>query len=418
MKINDVRTYLAVMLLAFTVGGSLAQAGGWISSGGELLENSRNPWFIQNTTEVHYCVQIDAAGISLGREKVELAVSQSIDYWKSELGRFFSLGNSKENFVYQVGTQEFIRQACDGKEDLRFQFGYGTLSEEQIRFLKSPKQYVGACVRTEYDEVLLRGKGFIYIASDQGENRYRDTHSIESPWSKGYLLAHVLTHELGHLFGMPHAGSTTMNLNYVGGNPDLDLSIMSESYPEIILRDSLFGRRAMTSPPQETLFLPQHLVRCNETGDPKFSRISYDYFGISSEYQCIHMDADFRAPKGKMGIRFTASKTETGPRIDLGVLEGSDDPKLFQLQFTPWINLWITPQQKILTLPSVLNDAMGSREMLQIPSAGFYSVEGPAELVITTGTVSRDPRPVLLRLESNWFMLWGFKDGRFELVVK
>ncbi len=32
---------------------------GWTSGGGELLRTAINPWFIQNTKVVHYCVLAD-----------------------------------------------------------------------------------------------------------------------------------------------------------------------------------------------------------------------------------------------------------------------------------------------------------------------------------------------------------------------
>ena len=41
-------------------------AGEWNSGGGEFLADSLNPWFIQNTKIVTYCIEIDDNAFHLG----------------------------------------------------------------------------------------------------------------------------------------------------------------------------------------------------------------------------------------------------------------------------------------------------------------------------------------------------------------
>ncbi len=186
--------------------------GDWISSGGETLRDAHNPWWLKNTTHVDYCIEIDTTSLSASADKVEQAVTQSLAYWKTEFARtvtFFEDPYDQLKSWNHVGAgrQEFRRVPCSDAVELRFQFGYGTLTETQKSFLKNPLRFVAVAVRTHYDERLLRGKGFIFIGSDVGPHRFAPDTQAERVWSYETALQLAVIHELGHVFGIPHLGN-------------------------------------------------------------------------------------------------------------------------------------------------------------------------------------------------------------------
>jgi len=197
-----------------------ADSGGWVSSGGELLKDSRNPWFLKNTKQVKYCIDYAADGLSVTREFVEASVLRSLEYWKLEFAEL-----PVETNEIGLGQQEFtLVESCNDAE-LRLQFGHKTLTAAQLDYIRRPKDFakdfVGLAVRTSYDPVNLQGRGFIFINSDVGPDRFVPSTAVEGAWSYPYVLDAVLMHELGHIFGLPHIGHA--------------FSLMSEGFPEMMV---------------------------------------------------------------------------------------------------------------------------------------------------------------------------------------
>lgn len=179
--------------------------GGWTSGGGELIKDKHNPWFLNNIQRIYYCIEIDQDNFSLNEKLVRLRVSQAIDFWKKEFEKTDSLSNIK------IATQDFIEQvSCNHQTDLSFQFGY--LSPKQLSKVSNHNQHVAFSVRTEYDSIHLKGKGFIYLSADSGPLALDIEHDIEGMWSQGqgYMAQWILVHELGHVFGIPHDPSSIL----------------------------------------------------------------------------------------------------------------------------------------------------------------------------------------------------------------
>jgi len=196
---------------------------GWTSGGGELIKDSNNPWFVENTKEVRYCTLIDTNNFSASEALINKVITKALDYWKKDFSKnmILDLGASG----YGITKQEFIKEECTDNTDLRFQFG--VLTTKQKSYLVDPTKYVGIAVRTHYDQVNLKGKGFIYISPDNGPLKFNIKEKMPNPWSQGDggILHKVLTHELGHVFGIAHTNATSTHL-------------MTIDFPEQTLRDT------------------------------------------------------------------------------------------------------------------------------------------------------------------------------------
>jgi len=209
MKISFI---LLIMIFSFK---SIAEPGGWVSSGGEVFQFSKNPWFVKNTKQVYYCVQFSNDEFSTDLTTTKSLIRESLQYWKNEFsGNFLNLSGSNifNDLTFEVANQDFVlNDYCQGSEDLVFKFGYQTLNDEEIKYLEKPSKYLGVTIRKEYDN--LKGKGIIFISGDLGKNSYElaSEQTVAQAWRYPKLLKYVIIHELGHVFGVPHTGSGLMS---------------------------------------------------------------------------------------------------------------------------------------------------------------------------------------------------------------
>ncbi|OFZ51725.1 MAG: hypothetical protein A2381_18655 [Bdellovibrionales bacterium RIFOXYB1_FULL_37_110] len=200
---------LATFLLCFG-NNLLAIHEGWTSGGGSILKDSNNPWFLFNTKEVRYCILHDPENFSASDELIKTVITQAVEFWKKDFSEnvIFDLGQDG----YGVATQNFVFEECSDNTDIRFQFG--VLNPEQKKYLGDPRDYIAITVRTNYDRINLKGKGFIYLSSDNGPLKYNTKEKIPNPWSQGDggVLHKVIAHELGHVFGINHTDTTHTGL--------------------------------------------------------------------------------------------------------------------------------------------------------------------------------------------------------------
>ena len=215
--------------LSVTPGGASARAAWSSGGGGEIIKDARNPWFLQNTPSVNVCIIHDTEHFDIGSRdssELEQMVQDALTYWKHEFALSFSPWAA-----VRVATQRFrtidlisieenrIVKPCPATTDLTIQFGY--LNTEQRTYLaergQANKDFISFAIRTEYDPVKLRGKGFIYLAADSGDLKFEGPDLVNKPWSigSGGLIHAALKHELGHVFGIPHMGSSLMNAGYL-----------------------------------------------------------------------------------------------------------------------------------------------------------------------------------------------------------
>jgi hypothetical protein len=162
-KINILLLIFFLLQFPLEVEATSGGDGGWISSGGELFQDARNPWFVKNTKEVFWCLQVDGSQVSATENQIELAFVDAVEYWRKE-----AKTNRLSNNFFSIATQKFSRLPCmDSRVSLRVIFGKSLLNTKEREFLKDPDKYVGVTVRQEYNPVSLFGSGFIFFSADQ-----------------------------------------------------------------------------------------------------------------------------------------------------------------------------------------------------------------------------------------------------------
>jgi hypothetical protein len=275
-----------------------AFAGGWSSGGGELLKDARNPWFLNNTSDVYYCVSVDEANFGASRSVIEKKLDQAITFWKSEFDSAL-LAHLPKFGELKIASQVFHEVDCSEQVDIKFQFG--TLSEAQKKYLKKPSEYAAVSVRTSYREKDLRGKGFVYLSPMKGPLAYNPEGVVRNAWTndQSNLLYLTLLHELGHVFGLPHIGSLG--------------DLMSEGFVESILWPTNTSS-SHTSEPHFFSLPTSSLVICPQ--EP-LAKIWSDFFELLSSEKCLQFV--FRHDQksqlfGPTTLKVLASSTSTSPQ--------------------------------------------------------------------------------------------------------
>ncbi len=180
--------------------------GDWNSGGGYAPNNQFNPWFVKNTKVVHYCIEIDQENFGLDLATARGHLKSAFDFWKQEFAisrqtLHHPRENEKEDARAYLGTQEFREVACSDKADIRIQLGL--LTESQKNRINQSENYLALTVRTAYDPVELKGKGFIYFSPVKGPLAPNSKDLGARRWKvgKGANFLLMAIHEVGHVFG-------------------------------------------------------------------------------------------------------------------------------------------------------------------------------------------------------------------------
>lgn len=271
---------IAALLLVAACGRVGGGSDGWVSSGGELFQGRQNPWWLKNVRRVNYCVLVDPGTSSVKRADAETNVHLALEFWKHEFARdsheFFQAPKEEESFSPHgirlkeslgVATQRFVPGPC-ATADLKILFGSGALSKDERAFLAPGlTRHLAAAVRTSYDEVTLKGKGFVYIASDKGDDAPKAFRLENAPTpADAALLLPLLAHELGHVFGIPHVGPRS--------------SLMAERFPAALLENLRYvpaADRASQAFLPSFFATPQRFIECNR--ERKYE-VAAKFFGV------------------------------------------------------------------------------------------------------------------------------------------
>jgi hypothetical protein len=356
---------------------------GWNSSGGEDFNNLHNPWFVRNTPIVHYCVALDSSSFSADRSKVDALISKAFSYWNDQ----FQKGGS--NKVRQLlGTHEFKKNVqCDGSEEIKFQFGYGTLNQRQMEYLKDPSRHIGIAVRTEYDAVNLKGKGFVFFASDLGPHKIRTDGLVEKPWNYDGLLYRSILHEIGHVLGLPHIGD----------------GLMSETYLERILNRLTYKLYSKADDLVDFFNPPLESSSC------KVQSAISSFFQLPSEMTCLHLR--YNRGSASSSIEVFGSRTEEADKVQVGRIDPVNGCKPLE-SVTPDINVKMSmtvrfdERQKIYS-----KDEIGIFETFVLgPAFVEFGCSGNYE------TANKTTMPVYFRIGPGFHQILGTVDGSIQTV--
>lgn len=371
-------------LAILAISSSAFAGGGWIGSGGGTFKDEHNPWFLRNVSTVNYCIDLDTATFSASLDQSRAAIQDAIQYWQKQFSIIQKLSPSGQvdTTGAQVGTQTFNEVDClTGNPDVRFVLGYGKLQQPELDFFKDPTEpsktvtdYIGVTVRTSYDPVQLRGRGFVYISSDLGTHVYQNDGNLIAPaWSKPNLLRYALIHETGHVFGFPHTGT----------------SIMSEVFLEQILEQHL--TYLFQSNPIDAFLFPGPMVESCFLLPNQAT-----WFNLPAGSDCVDMDlSDLRNI-----VVTTHPRNSKAAPAQLGMIKGLNISTLQDYRSRPGIFVHLTPAQTVFT-----NQETGFRAFMVGPS--FVDFGAEANFVPTGGTA----RPVYLRFTSNSFTITGAALG-------
>jgi hypothetical protein len=332
--------------------GSFSQAG-WNSGGGELFSDAQNPWFVENTREVKYCIEIDETNFGADFNQVRRNVAAAFGYWRDHFARRPT--NAINGLLnIRIGTQTFLESVCT--EDIDIKFQAGTLTSDQSDFLRNPRQVIASAVRTEYDTVNLRGRGFIYVSPEYGPLALAGIGSssgykiLPRRWShaRGKVLEQVLIHELGHVFGFRHADHSHIMASWApeGWVSDFSASFVTEDSPwplfELSFDRGMLCESYCFSGPYEHLFgVPQQGSPIEVNFDPATRIFRFRQRNHSGQY-----------------IEFG----RTGP----AKVGGTHTPVLF---------VYVTPDQRVfpVTVPQGGSAAVSSSVQLLSATAIYYS---------------------------------------------
>lgn len=226
-------TTTASLLLGASQLANAESRGGMDSGGAGLYGTDMNPWFLQNTPEVTYCLDVDPAAFHQSLEVVDQIILNAVESWKAVFAESGAKDRSSvQLFGIRIATQTFKRVPCDDTVDIRFQLGI--LTPQQKTQLGNYRQWIGASYRTSYNKKDLKGQGFVYIAADSGPEKPISADLVTDVWTKcdGCLLERTIVHELGHVFGMGHIGN--------------DWDIMSERHLEKVTSQDWYNKHLTT----------------------------------------------------------------------------------------------------------------------------------------------------------------------------
>ena len=335
-----------VVLLSMASSALARDSGGTSSGGGKILQDAENPWWLENTRVVRYCLDT-ADGFGASPEAARTAFLGALTYWKTILRdadtNYYSPGELAPFTQVRVGTQDFVEEPCGDNTDLHLQFG--TLNDAQKQALPNPTDFIAAAFRSSYNPKTLHGQGFLYVAPDSGPLRPSARTMAEHPWSaaNGLVLELVIAHELGHIFGVQHDSRYLMEertpaflveQGMVDGLNN-DPALARDFADNWLGKNSIFRYR-----------LDKGIEECSARRDSLPSTRT-EFFGYPPGMQCIRLRFEAQDPL-TLVVEVTPERGQLYHRV--GAFRGERERDSH-----PFVRVFFTPEQLVFTkLPAHL----------------------------------------------------------------
>lgn len=255
-----------------------ARGGGGVieGNGGEYITNEQNPWFL-GAAPVLYCIVHDAAAFSTTLDQTRTAIDEGLQTWQ---GYFTAKGPGRLQSPFVLATKgiaslslDFQEVPCDRDHELEFRMGVRD-SEIEAALQYSADNVVALSYRKDYSDRTGRARGQIWVSADLGGQMYRGPNPGAGFWTKDHNLTNVLTHELGHVFGVRHT----------------ELGLMAADFPAKMLQFGLKPRVTSDSIESPALICGL-LYRPNGPFDPEGSFLKVfgeDYENL--DHACVSYD--------------------------------------------------------------------------------------------------------------------------------
>lgn len=406
---------ITLLLVGFAIFFASISYGsnGWVSSGGDIYRDEKNPWFLRNVKTVQYCTIIDRKGISITEDAIQANIAAAIAYWKREFsGKEVILDqnaiHTNKSGVAKVGLQDFVEKPCDGREDLRFVVGAEALTKDQRKYLKDVRRHMGMAVRTNYDLVNLRGRGFIFVGSDVGANRIVGPFS-ERLWSKKNMMLGVLAHEMGHVFGIPHTGT----------------GLMAETFAEKLTTALVTEALAKLDELPPVLRIPDESQSC-KIGREIIESLGLQIAGYPEEgepHRCLNLVTSHQKDKAYADLVLKYLNTQTNESIEIGTI-AFEKGKPVQIDYPYDVNVnflslvYLNPAQRVFREDELIKikDAQNQTEIVLDYLFGTADVKAgiTADLRLRNGT----RKSVSLHFSPEGHKMHMDVNGRTRMIFK
>lgn len=358
MSFSTLFRFSALTSLAFSTQAFAYDFGGMSGGGGGIIKDLNNPWFLENTKTVSYCINIDAAHFRPDISYVRAMVTRAFDYWTSNFSDAIVPQISQEIPPVRVATQTFTEVSCSQTPDIQFQMG--TLDSRQREAFDDPTLYAGAAIRESYDPITMKGRGFIYISPDSGPMRFVGVPlSIPDFWQLGAggLLYRTIVHELGHIFGLAHMGDSD--------------DIMSDRFIESMMSDDRYRTFFATS-----LDLPDFFKFRGSPGSgtgggwyESFSSDTREFFGMPANSQAFAMSVK---DANTILVKTGSGREPLKPLGEITLLEQGP------ITWVGGVTVYLPEGQKALAFPPELKikTIFGPQRIFQTRKGLYRSLDG------------------------------------------